>query len=1750
MPAEEETVQIPLPAEEEPVPALVEEPVAAPVEEPVAAPVEEPVALPVEAPIAVPAEEPIAAPVEEPEEAQTAAVEAASAAEEEVAGDPFHIGNQLAIVSDRYGLTVGRVAYRDLELVRIIPTEASDRAVDFRMIGDGLEFAPELGVSDVELFERQTSDYYVDFLGARVGETLEFFTVDGKEAAPSGVVSEIVKSATKDSIQLEDGRTLRFRGRGPESPIAVIRVVTSANIAAATAAAAAPGAEEAAAAAATEAIRQQDLMDLLMSALPAARVEIVPTAERAYPDSLQREDLFQDLMAGLSAKQQTNPRRIRYLEREVDLAMALKNAVIQRSDTGAIEGVQPQEINTFSDAVFATGAPVPALVPIVTAAKTLNLDSVKPSDGSYKASDVMPRDLNDVEATSIAAEQAFLTGSSDKDAFFTYMYDLLTRDQTVLMGDQAPGVTEWRHDQDVIRTAGYDKAVQGLSDSLPSGNQSDKNYADVTLAFLVSSMTADRSVRVIGPTRSYNPKTGVGHTIAPSDPTALTGYVVLPPKAALKLRPPIRSGDLPMALLYSAALEADNLPTITRTLQDLYAAEASPQNAWTMEAGQAGGFYIADWLQSVLRYAVHPSESLGPRTPELLGVLDALGVGGRDTSVAVAAVVRKWVAQSQSAWRDILKARREALQRLLDDEQERVYQSVTGADSPLWSALLAAEPLKEIVEDIRRRNPAIAEAPTLLSAALTQEAQGDAAPLVWTTIAKLDNRPIGLDELTAAAALTASRSYTLRRKALRDVALLRMRAAPEINPCQHVKALEAIRNLPDALQRSRLLREFIEEYQGGRKGEWLTCTLCQQEAVCYHELMELEALAQPARMEAIQKQILIRYGGGRFGKSVICKNCGQGLQELDYDEHVEFDDDGRPITGGSVLTEEQLGDVEETAWTQGTAALVAPPMTFSTVSKREIAAALQSLAEKAGVILTPTVRERIVNYADIYVAARTPPQADYEKMKLKKIDLPPYVALVDQIRVSALMALLGIELEIADPPLVVNTPYNVCPFARGGWPLNPAAGPEENGAVKYVACVAASFQREEAPWRHMKWGGKTDLKSRTKEALSIAWSACMVIDGSDPKLKTLLSITPEIRSAINRARADTEAQVRNAMISHTDQLPVGFRPEPFPVTTARPGLERDPLPAAQAAVAGGAISSDMIAAVASASRTQAAAVVSELHEAARAAIAALPQKPANMTDFVCCSTPIREVEAGALLGVPESRPLIAARDLLRGAIPTAVNAGTHLWQDFEPPVAPPVEQTLEQTAFFKLFLKYCYIGTQVGEAHEFSVGNMCRQCGLALGKPLDLIDFGKEGSAILAAQQGDLRVETTLASFEALSEAVRRRRILPAAVRPPTPSWMEGLQGLTRQLSDSASPSLKGVGAALAQVLDAMSDERAVGTAQTDDLARIAMWEPLTSLYDAMRDGVTERIGPLVPKMAGRLGEARAREAANAMATFEAMTEDPFLEGPRTLQEYWCAKTQATASGYHVESAKATRWFKKTRVSSGHLDRIDKIVVDNSTWYGQEATLPTTARQVIGRIGMTLGPLLSAWIGSVRPAGAGTVWSALDAQMLLRSIVMAVWRDATYAVSWIYDAEGIGGDAVRETTAATVADWTRALMVHVKQQFIRFSKERVQQVLQQRAELERTAVVNEILGQADDDLRAAEFLKKTYRIGRWALGKNLRAYDANLLDAEVEQRRAQGVVETAIDPVLLESQVLAAAAAAPPPEDGYDFNQGAAGDDY
>lgn len=1681
------------------------------------------------------------------------APEPAAAAVEEVEGDPLHIGNLIVIVSDTHGYVVGTVVYRDTDLVRIRPQGVSDRAINFPMTADG-EFAEGLGVSTIEIIETVESPYYVDFLGARPGETLEFFKGEGEIAEPAGEVAEVIKTAKKDAIRLTDGRVLNFRARGPPAPIEVIRVRTAANLEA-EAAAAAGAAEGVVDEAAAAAARQAALLELLRSAAPVEEAEPVPVADLLFPDGIQREDMFQDLMEELNEKQRRNPRRIRRLEREVDLIMSLKNTSVARDAVGRITGTTNYEYKTIGDILATSNTMIPAAIPIVKAARTLNLDAMKPKgveeDLRYNSEHVEPRILYDVERAAVQQQDIYLGDAVPADGadaardFYAFMYNDLVNDQHTLNGSRR---REWATDQDVIRTAGLGEAVQGLSKGLfPGGTGSNENEM-VTLAHLIADVT-DRNIRVLAPTRFTNARTGEETVIAPSDPSEVLGYVILPAKAAISLRPPRRAGEMPMALLYSAALQDDNLPTIAQTLRDLYTPEAGETlNAWTLDASKTDKMAIANWLEVVLKYAVHPSESLGPRASKLLSLLDSIGAGEYNMAEPVGAVIRRWVRRSQRIWMDLLTARREEIQKFLDAEGERTVQSVTGDDSPLWGALRTAEPLADFVADIRRRNPTIADAPTLMVASFMMEAQGDAAPLAWSTIAAMDAREIAIDQVRAAAALAASRAYALRRKALRDIALLTLRAEPEISTCPHTAQLEAVRNVRDVPQRARLMREFIEQYQGGKVGDWMTCALCAKPCVCYHEIMELEALAQPTRMDAIQKQILIRFGGERYSGKIVCKNCGQGLQDIDYDEHVEFDDEGRPIAQASVLTEEQMAEVDEDSAAKRTvAALVQPTVTFASKSQQELSDILQIILTQGRFLTPPDVVRQIVRYADLYVSLRAPTQADYEKTRQRlltsaasritkgtgaaasTIDVPTYEAMIGQFRVVALGAVLLIAFQAAEPPITVTTPFPHCggKFSREGWPMDPAGKPEDSGAVRYVSCVIASIHKDMLPWKFLTWAGLQSIDARQKKIVPTLAQAASIILGSDPK-SAPLSFTPEVRTMLTKAQTDMDAAMRRKLVSHTDQLLSSFRPEPFPPKVAPPAIERDPVPGIEAALAGGGggASEEMIAEVAAAARLQGIAAAAALHAAATEG------KGPNPMDDVCCPTPLAEVERGALRGPAAATPLARAQQLLRRGIPTAVSAGTHLWSDMEIPIAAAATSTVEPDVFFKLFLKYCYRGPAVGDPHEFSVGDRCRQCGLTLGMPPAFVDITKDGAAIMAAQQGDLRVEITQAAFDALSDAVRRRRILTPQPLVERREWMEGLRTLVataRARTEIPEGSrLRAFAAALESVLEAVPG----AGGDLDEIARATLWAPVVELLDAAREEVGARIGPLVAAGPGQVARARAAEATKAFAMFDAMTEDPFIEGPRAVQEYWCAKTMSEGKGFGVTEVRpfmpvtTAQWVEMPQPIR---ERLNKFMRENAQWYAGE--VGEDGRHVLRRLGAGLGPLMRAWVKYVRPAGgAGSaVWTTTEAQIVLRAMIMQLWCDALSPTSWMY--EDIAAAAARDTAVAQLSNWTRALMFHVKQQFVRFTKERIKQILQQRAELERTSIVQEFEGIRDDDERGAAIQMMNMRIGRWGKGGNIRDYDAGQLEFEIEQRRRMGVVEPTVEQIALEGAGAGAGAA-------------------
>jgi len=1708
-------------------------------------------------------------------------LEAANQEEEEEEEDPLHIGNLISLESLKYGTTTGRVVYRSGKLVRIMPQEVSDRAEEYPMLEGGTEFDPELGISEITVIERQASDYYVDFLGAREGDILEFFTVDGQEAMPSAEVEAILKDDANDAIKLKDGELLKFRGVGPKKPIAVIRVRSSLNAPPATAT---QGEKpEAPVDLAARSKRQTELLALLQSVLPDSAIEVLPEGLQSFPDSIQREDLFQDLLLALPEKKRKNQRRIRAIEREVDIAMSLKNKSLIRSEAGQVLGPAPHLIITILDAIKESKTALPAAIPIVQAARVLNLDiedfdvfSNTDRSLNYNGLNVFPRVLDKVEIQSELNAKAYEEGTLPESVgrgFTAYMKDLLERDQITLKHIVPGQGRNWLADQDVLRTAPPEQAVQGMATKLPNRESCIGTVIPkicVSIAYLNLDV-AERSIRVLKAQETKDNKTGVSMEIAASDPSKVVAYVILPPKAAMALRPPAQPYELQSTLYYSDLLNADDLPTLTATLNDVHTTElGSPLHSWTLTQESASFASVATWLKSAIRYVLHPADSLAPRTPAIMSLLDTIGLGTTDLAPPVAEVIWSWTLASQRIWRRSLDTLRQEIQVSLNAEPPRTYQSVTGADATLWPALQSATTLKELLDDIRRRNPSIAEAPTLIAASLLLEAQGDATPLVFAEIARLDARPEieGLDPVTGADALAKSRAYALRIKAIKARALLALAgAAPTKNSCAHVDRLEAIRNITgDKQTRARLLREFIDEFEGKRHGDWMTCVICREDCICYHELMELDALSKPAQYSAIQKQILQQFGGEKDGSKILCKNCHQELQDIEYSDGPEFDDNGNMVSHGSVLTEEQKADIGDTSLKNLAATLLnTNTVEFSTEDQKYIGNALQQILNRGGIQAPAEIVRWIVSYVDRYATILTPNRDMYEagvaaqkkKDPVRFRSLPTHAAFIDQLRVGALTALIAVAIQITTPPIVVISPLEDCSFSRGGYPIENTRDPKDDGALKFVSCVVSHIRNDKvAPWMNLPWAGEPKIETIKKLSLASGLGAMQNILGAG---KVSVPFSQEIMQLLEKARTDVVAIRARTLLSLTDQLPPGFRPEPFPAKVTNPVIEVDPVPPIAKALEDQVSTAAFAEPVITALYQGAISVIGKLHRDAEVAVSAgIATGQKFAIDSTCC--PVRFSDLQGSVGKGR---LVQARNLLRGAVPSAVNAGTHLWQTFDTPVPEVVDPAVEDGVFFKLFLRFCYTGPTVGQAHEFTAAGLCRQCMFKQGPPLEPVDLMKKDSGAqkkaeelwekailqngrdtLAAQEGPLKIEVTASSFKALSEAIRRRRTLVPGVPFQRAPWKQGLELLILELR-KGRPGFQQIAERLTTVLTAIPEEAVA----VDEVDRANKWEALMLYSNALRSDIATIIGPTTPKSNSKTDVARAKEATVAMTMFDTLTEDPFGESPRALQEYWCAKIEATGRTFGIIDVKGATW---ARISPKHDAIINSLLLKNSNWYAGSIT--EGMRPILRSLAEQLGPALRPWIHAVRP-GTNAYWSLHEAQLILRTLVLQTWHDGLNTASWMY--ADIGNPSDRSIVSRYMSDYTRALMFHAKQQFVKYSKETIKHILQERAMEDRENIVRVFEEIEDEEERAAEIVKKRLKKGRWAMGVDIRTLDENLFDFETEQRHRMGIVEAPVDPILLEG------AGGPAVEDyglggiftyeegsSYDFNQGEAGADY
>ena len=1508
----------------------------------------------------------------------------------------------------------GTVIYRDLDLVRIALANGS--AVEFAM--NGRDFVDEVG--PVTSSTGELPEHYTAILGVKVGDTLEFFALDGSPAG-MGKVAVVITSETPvslnemldlgleediqlyDAVIMEDGQIIDFSFRGPPAETPIIRIVAEAE-------AEAPEAPEAEAPEA-EAPAPPDLSKLLafMSEFTAETKE-KPVVNRTYDDSVQRKEMFDDLMDYelerkikkkkgnrdelLAAEKQRNDRRLfRHVDREVELALALKNKSLDN-------GVFIEPIETFQ---AAADAGIPAAIPVVAAARVLNIDVI---DAEYKVSDVNPRILADVENAAVAKHVGFLdeTAGYTEFNYYGYMYDMFTNEQ-VLEGEG----DGWQKDQEVIRTADYSLPVEGLGATPNIPGSKDGKVVEYALSAGINRNVRSRIIRALtGDVNGPN-------LIAPSDPSVVIGHVIIPPETAI-----LRLPRTELALAYTVDEEEPSMDELLKSY-----GPKSRKTPWSLDNQD-----LAAWLGET-DDIVQSADALAPRTPQLLRFLDIFGLG--DTlPVSIADVIRAKVLNSQTIWSSLYAGLRVP-----------PPEPLTFSGGLLWTHLRASTLLADVLRDIERRNPTIYEAPIVLASSLMTMAQGDAMPLVWDEVAAMDGRIATMPQETDA--LELSRKYTLRRVMARDKVLVDLAALdskPEINTCEHVALLESIRNMADVVESDVNLLNFITVYKEREDDNWVYCKICHKECVCKHDVMRLKVLAQPFNAEGIHKQVMKTFGGERYLGKIVCRVCGQPLDDIEYDDNVEFDDNGKAVLTSSVLTAEQLAPLasiniwgepdpakmtvkERTMYarTQMATATAAAEAVFRerlSATQRSIYDMYRSLT--ADITAPLTLVSKIVRLTEQFINAyvsiarklealkadKKKYDATIAKFATKKYDnLPPRLDDANDATRGAITALLAIA---AQKGAVVIT--SACAPNLGGYPGEPGGDPAKSGVLKYLSCVVAQE--------------RLLLDYVIPAAFSFSGNSKATVKLAEELVESVALLMPEAQP---EAVAEAPAEAEVAIAKHVEQVSGTFRPDMAPLIVDAPPAET---------IRQLAASSDL-AAVADALRIQAMSHIGGLHRniAAVATIAKLS------TEGVCCAA-----DMDSWMTPPPSRLLTAYSRILPD-IPFLTSNGTLFEMVVEPPVVQVAEGSIDEDVKAKLFRAYCHVeGPSYGNAHEFSYGNRCRRCGYTDEEVVDM----------------DVR-------FPLLSAAVRTNRRLKEEGSGGRLTWQEGLAQLV------LTPKL-------AEALETCLAKPPV----TGKRELIDVWAPITTYRDALK----KRLFPVA-----KAGD----DPSDIYKLMVYLTADPFVEGPRLIQEYLCATVNVVATKSAILTIKGASWAGIARPID---ETMTQVLQQNAVVVSDEGVKKLVA---------TLAPAINTWIKVVRPS-SDPAWSTEWAQKLLLTLVLDAWA-----------------------TSGMSAESMRTLLKHARAQTKKYSNEEVKRLLQQRATAERALILSEFDSIKDEDQRAVTRTLKNLGIGRWAIGKNIRTLDPDVLDFEEQQRLKMGVVEPGFGDAA--EEVI---------EDGYDVDQ-AGGDD-
>jgi hypothetical protein len=594
------------------------------------------------------------------------------------------------------------------------------------------------------------------------------------------------------------------------------------------------------------------------------------------------------------------------------------------------------------------------------------------------------------------------------------------------------------------------------------------------------------------------------------------------------------------------------------------------------------------------------------------------------------------------------------------------------------------------------------------------------------------------------AALTRSRMRYAREeylKTLKDIQLKKHRIdfagePPEPVNCSHVKPLAMIRKVKDDNQRLALLAKFLITFQGQKHGNWLKCNAGDHNLLCMHELLQIYQFLRPGDVAALNKDIQLNFGGGQFQGFYICRNCGQPISELEYDTHLEFDDNGRPMMGRAELVDKDAITMEEIDELIGPLGDIDDPAEFDNDQKKLIYNTSKELADRLMAPLEIDDYLTIVNrvYGQMQLVPPRERYVQYQKTVAKGkggSNIPDYDIYINQALVCATAVHILIHIQTRKPDLILRGMPTGC-RNLGGQPLEPEGG--TNG-IQCVVSTLSSFQKDSAPWSLTQFQKEPDDLVRQKTITGI-FENFMRSALQDP---TILQALSQKREYIRKVLGAAGGQGRP-----DEELPANFAPIPY-VMKEEDFVEKIIIPEA----AGPAERAELW-----------------IRQGNMLAKKNKMPMPIVFSEASCCLSPLDKADSFWESG--------AAKDSLppfskKSGVPAPPKI-TRMEPIMKPSqISRPLPDPPENS-YYQLFLKVCYDGEKKGYTHEFGLTHTCIWCDLKL--PMDLAVLTAEQGLVAIESQG---IEVNKETFEDLLNETHRvnsfTTILNTEIPGPLDNW-------------------------------------------------------------------------------------------------------------------------------------------------------------------------------------------------------------------------------------------------------------------------------------------------------------------------------------------------------------------------------------------